>query len=361
VTASLVPVIVLAGADGDRSRIGVVVLAALACLLALAFVFSVAAGPTGFMPWRALSLVTGMSGSEISPRDAVVILDIRLPRAVMGAMIGAALASSGCVMQGLFRNPLADPGIVGASSGAALAAVTMIVLGGPFVAALPVEIRIYAMPVAAFAGALAVTALLYGVATRESATSVAMMLLAGIALGGLASAALGFLIFQSDESQLRELTFWTLGSIAGSTWDKLVVLLPFVAVALIAFQGIAGDLDAMLLGESEASHLGVSTEWTKRVAILGVAGAVGASVAMSGVIGFVGIVVPHLLRLATGPSHRFLLPASALLGAILLLAADLVSRTVVAPAELPIGILTALIGSPFFLWLLIRRRALVGL
>jgi iron complex transport system permease protein len=347
----------LARPAGDRTRIGLAALAALAALLAAALVLSVAAGPTGFMPGRALSTLIG----ETTGRDAIVILEIRLPRALMGMLIGAALAASGCVMQGLFRNPLADPGVVGASSGAALAAVAIIVIGGPLVAALPDWARPFALPSAAFAGALAVTTLLYGVATRDGGTSVALMLLAGIALAGLASAGMGLLIFMSDDAQLRQLTFWTLGSLGGATWEKLFVVLPIVGAALIAFQAIAGDLDAMLLGEAEAGHLGVSTEWTKRIAVLGVAGAVGASVAMSGIIGFVGIVAPHLLRLVVGPRHRVLLPACALLGAALMLAADLASRIVVAPAELPIGILTALIGSPFFLWLLVRRRALVGL
>jgi iron complex transport system permease protein len=343
---------------GDRTGIGFLTLAILSGLLLLVALLSVAAGPSGFMPFEALSILTGGPAVE---RDAIVILEIRLPRTVMGALIGAALGASGCVMQGLFRNPLADPGIVGASSGAGLAAVATIVLGGPFVATLPEGLRIYALPCAAFAGALVVTALLYGLATREGTTSVGVMLLAGIALAALAGAGMGFLIFLSDEVQLRQLTFWTLGSIGGATWEKTIAMLPLIGAALVAFQAIAGDLDAILLGEAEAGYLGVATERTKQIAIVAVAGAVGAAVAVSGVIGFVGIVVPHLLRLAIGPRHRLLLPTCALLGAVLLLVADLASRTIVAPAELPIGILTALIGSPFFLWLLLRRRALVGL
>ena len=264
-------------------------------------------------------------------------------------------------MQGLFRNPLADPGLVGTSSGAALAAVTVIVLGGPVTAMLPDWARPFALPAAAFAGALASTALLYAIATRDGRTSIGTMLLAGIALAALAAAGVGLLVFVSTDLQLRELTFWSLGSLAGATWEKVAVASPFILAALLAFVWLSRDLDAILLGETEAGYLGVSIETLKRVAVLAVAGAVGAAVAVSGAIGFVGIVVPHLLRLVIGPTHRALIPASALLGAILLLAADMASRTIVAPAELPIGILTALFGAPFFLWLLLSRRSLVDI
>jgi iron complex transport system permease protein len=264
-------------------------------------------------------------------------------------------------MQSLFRNPLADPGLVGISSGAALAAVTMIVLGGPLVAALPAVARLYALPTAAFAGALLATALLYSIATREGRTSIATMLLAGIAIAALAAAVIGVMIFISDDRQLRDLTFWSLGSLGGATWETAGVLLPFIGIALLAFARIAGDLDAMLLGETEAAHLGVEIETLKRTAIVAVSAAVGAAVAVTGVIGFLGMVVPHLLRLAIGPTHRALLPASALAGAALLTVADTACRVVVSPAELPIGILTALFGAPFFLWLLLRRRSVVDL
>jgi iron complex transport system permease protein len=348
---------------GDRRRLGLVVIAGLAGLLLVALLLSVASGPTGFMPGRAVAIVgAALSGhAHEDSRDALVILDIRLPRAAFALMVGAALATAGCVMQSLFRNPLADPGLVGISSGAGLAAVVTIVLGGPVVAALPAFARAFALPAAAFLGALAATALLYAIATREGRTSIATMLLAGIAIGALAAALIGILVFMSDDRQLRDLTFWTLGSLGGASWRKVGVLLPFVGLALIAFLRIAGDLDAMLLGEAEAAHLGVETEALKRTAIVATAAAVGAGVAMTGVIGFLGLVVPHLLRLVIGPMHRALLPASALAGAALLTLADLVCRVVVQPAELPIGILTALFGAPFFLWLLMRRRGILDL
>ncbi len=217
------------------------------------------------------------------------------------------------------------------------------------------------MPIAAFLGALITTAVLYRFATREGRTSIATLLLAGLAIGALAQAAIGLLIFMADDRQLRDITFWTLGSLSGSTWGKAGAIAPFLFVLLLALPFIVNGLDLMVLGEAEAFHMGVAVERLKRAAIVLVAAAAGAAVAFAGIIGFVGIVVPHLLRLALGPGHRVLLPASLCFGAILLLTADTVARVLVAPAELPIGIVTAAIGAPFFLVLLMRQRALVGL
>jgi iron complex transport system permease protein len=348
---------------GDRSGIARAAIVMLAILLVGALALSLASGPTGFMPGRAVEVLAGalIGASDAADRDTLVILDIRLPRAAFSLMVGAALAVAGCVMQSLFRNPLADPGLIGISSGAALAAVLMIVLGGPFAATLPEAMRPYALPVAAFAGALAVTTILYAIATRDGRTSIATMLLAGIAIGALAAAAIGLLIFMSDDRQLRDVTFWSLGSLGGATWEKAAVLFAFTGLPLLAFLRVARDLDAMLLGEAEALHLGVEVEGLKRLAIVAAAASVGAAVSFTGVIGFLGLVVPHILRLAIGPTHRALIPASALAGAILLTLADTACRIVVSPAELPIGVLTAFFGAPFFLWLLLRRRGLADL
>jgi iron complex transport system permease protein len=363
--SSAVHIVLPAGAPraaGDRSHLGSGAVLALSIGLLAAVWFSVVSGPTGFMPQRALAILfaalTGVTEASAA-RETLVVLEIRAPRAVLAVLVGAALATAGCVMQSLFRNPLADPGLVGTSSGAALAAVAVIVLGDPLLALLPGWAGAYMLPAAAFAGALSTTAILYAIATREGRTSIATMLLAGIAVAALAMAALGLFVFISDDSQLRELTFWTLGSLGGASWAKVAAVLPFMGFALLAFRFLSRCLDAMLLGETEAQHLGVSVQASKRLAIAAVAAAVGASVAVSGTIGFVGIVVPHLLRLVIGPTHRALLPASALAGGTLLIVADTVCRTVVAPAELPIGILTALFGAPMFLWLLLRRRGLV--
>jgi iron complex transport system permease protein len=222
-------------------------------------------------------------------------------------------------------------------------------------------VSMFALPLAAFTGGLIATILLYAIATRRGRTSVATMLLAGIALGAFAAAGSGLLIYVASEQQLREITFWSLGALSGASWTKLYVSGPMMALVLLAAPMLGRGLNAIVLGEAEAYHLGINVQRLKRSAIFIVAAATGAAVAVSGVIGFVGIVVPHLLRLAIGADHRPLLPACALLGAILLLLADMFARVVVAPAELPIGIVTAAIGAPFFLWMLLRNRSLVDL
>jgi iron complex transport system permease protein len=261
-------------------------------------------------------------------------------------------------MQGLFRNPLADPGLVGVSSGAALGAVATIVLGSALLGPLAARLGAYALPFAAFVGAFISTLALYAIATRGGRTHIATMLLAGIALGAFSGAATGLLVFTSTDQQLRDITFWSLGGLGGASWGKLAVAGPLMALVLLALPFLGRGLNVIVLGEAEAFHLGVHVQRLKFAAIFLVALATGAAVATSGVIGFVGIVVPHLLRLVMGADHRPLLPASALGGAILLLLADMVARTIAAPAELPIGILTAAIGAPFFLWMLLRRRGL---
>jgi iron complex transport system permease protein len=288
-------------------------------------------------------------------------MDIRLPRLATGLLVGAALAVSGAVMQGLFRNPLADPGLVGVGAGAGLGAVTAIVLGGFLPASLAALTGTYTVPIAAFLGGWAATLILYRVSTRAGRTSVATMLLAGIALGALAGAATGLLVYVADDQQLRDLTFWGLGSLAGASWTKLAVAGPIMLTAMAGTLWLARGLNGLALGEAAAAHMGIAVQRMKNLAILAVAGATGAAVAVSGGIGFVGIVVPHLLRLATGPDHRFLLPNAALLGASLLVGADILSRSVIAPAELPIGIVTALLGAPVFLWILLRRRGVLDL
>ena len=278
----------------------------------------------------------------------------------MGICVGAALALSGAVMQGLFRNPLADPGLVGVGAGAGLGAISAIVLGGALPVPLLEFLGIYAVPGAAFMGGWISTLLLYKVATRRGHTSVATMLLAGIALGALAGAVSGILIYMADDRQLRDLTFWGLGSLAGASWAKLISAAPLILISLVVAFRLGAGLNGLAFGEATALHIGISVQRLKNISILTVAAATGAAVAVSGGIGFIGIVVPHLLRLSIGPNHETLLPNAALLGAILLLMADIISRSVIAPAELPIGIITAVLGAPVFLWILLRRNAMVG-
>lgn len=344
-----------------RIRAGIV-LGALALLTLLVALASLGTGAVSLPIARvAAILAAGREAVPIDPafaRDGVIVFDIRLPRTLIGLLVGATLSLAGALLQGLFRNPLADPALVGVSSGSALAAAVTIVLGHHFVTGTgPIPFAV--LPVAAFVGGLGATVLLYAIATRRGRTSVATMLLAGVAIGALAGAGTGVLAFMSDDRQLRDLTFWTMGSVAGSTWTKVFIVGPVLLLILAAAPILSRALNALVLGEAEAFHLGIPVERTKRLLIVLVAVGVGCSVAVTGLISFVGLVVPHLIRIAVGPDHRLLLPASALGGAILLVASDMVARLVVAPAELPIGIVTALIGAPYFLWLLLRRNTVL--
>ena len=329
-------------------------------LVGLVFVASVLSLTTGAAGLGLGDLAAAAVGEGLSPRDQVVLLDIRFPRLALGLAVGAALAVSGVLLQGLFRNPLADPGIVGVSAGAGLGAVLAIVLGGLLPAGVAALFGSWLVPLAAGLGGWATTLLLYRVATNGKRTEVATMLLAGIALSALAGAATGVLTYLADDRQLRDLTFWGMGSLAGATWTKLTAAAPLMCLAIVLAPRLARGLNALALGEAQAAHMGVDVQRLKRLAIFATAAAAGAAVAVSGGIGFVGLVVPHLLRQIQGPDHRQLLPNAALLGAGLLVLADLFSRTIVAPAELPIGIVTALIGAPVFLWMLVHNAHLRG-
>ncbi len=343
---------------GAREGRAVLMLRALIVLLLVVSVLSLGTGAAGL---NLADLFRAALKGELSTRDQVILWNIRLPRLAMGLLIGAALAVSGALMQGLFRNPLADPGIVGVGAGAGLGAVLAIVLGGLLPAGIAVHFGGHLVPVAAFLGGWGATLLLYRLATRGGHTSVANMLLAGIALGALAGAFTGILVYLADDKQLRDLTFWSMGSLAGAGWGKLATALPLILPVLLFSPLMARGLNALALGEAQAAHLGIEVERLKQLIILGVAAATGAAVAVAGGIGFIGIVVPHLLRISTGPNHRYLLPNAALLGASLLVGADMIARTIVAPAELPIGIVTAVLGAPVFLWILMRRQGLVGI
>lgn len=344
------------GIAGDRSSRAKLALLGLGVLLAAASVISIMTGP---VPLSATTVLEAIFTPEaVSLRDQAIVWSVRLPRTLLAILVGGALAFSGALLQGLFRNPLADPGIIGVSAGASFAAITAIVLGEALLGAAAL---IYVLPVGAFLGGLIATICLYLIATRRGRTSIATMLLGGIAIAALMMAAAGVLIFMSNDQQLRELTFWSLGSLGGASWPKIFATTPFIIIGLLLGLAFAGGFNALALGESEARHLGIPVQVLKRTAIVAVALLTGTAVAVSGTIGFLGIVVPHLLRLFIGPDHRFLLPASLLLGAVLLVGADMISRTIVSPAELPIGIVTAMLGAPFFLWILLRNRSLVDL
>lgn len=255
-------------------------------------------------------------------------------------------------MQGLFRNPIVDPGLIGISSGAALMAAISIVLGHM----IPLLQGNAALSISAFIGGVGTCLLVYVISTRSGRTNIVTLLLSGVAIMALAEAIIGFMIFLADDDQLRDLTFWRMGSLSGATWEKLPYVLPVLALPLLSFPFLGKGLNALSLGEREAGHLGLSVERFKRLLVVLAGLCVGAGVAVAGIVVFVGLVVPHLVRLLSGPDHRTLLPFSFLLGAIVLSVADLLARTVVAPAELPIGIITAFLGAPFFLYLIQRKK-----
>lgn len=322
-------------------------LPALLLLLIVLLITAAAAALMGAFPIPALSLLQ----ANLTPQEQAVLHSIRLPRVLLAVIVGAALAVSGAALQGLFRNPLADPGLIGISSGAALAVALMIVIIGP----LPGILGLYGLSIAAFMGGLLTSIVIFRFAGLTGASSVTYILLAGIAINALASAGTGFLAYLSDDQELRSLTFWTMGSLGGALWPGVLICASLVIPATFVLYRNAQRLNILLLGESEARHLGVDSERLKRNIIICTAISVGAAVAVSGIIGFVGLVIPHLIRLTLGPDHRLLIPASALLGAIILIIADTVSRTLLAPAEIPVGIFTSLIGGPFFLWLLLKQ------
>jgi heme transport system permease protein len=290
---------------------------------------------------------------QVDARLEAVYLAIRLPRVLVALLFGAGLGVAGTAIQGLFRNPLADPGLIGVSNGSALGAVTAIVLSSRL--ALFGPVGEYLLPLAAGTGGLLATWLVYWMARdRTGRVGMTTLLLAGIAVSALAGAVTGLLTFSATDAQLRTIVFWSFGSLGNGTWDTLGISAPFILGPMVLLCWQARALNALLLGEQEAGHLGFDLTAIERIVVFFVAIMVGATVAFAGVIGFLGLVVPHLLRLWMGPDHRWLLPSAGLLGATLLGVADLICRTLLAPAEIPIGILTAMVGVPFFLWL-IRR------
>ena len=333
---------------------------ALTALLMVALWLSLALGPVSLPlldTLEALLSLSGLSAEQVPGQAELIIGQIRLPRTLLGLSVGAVLALCGVAMQGLFRNPLADPGLVGVSSGAALGAALVIVGSASLGWGLgPLWLQPYLLSLAAFAGGLGVTAVVYRLGRRDGQTSVAAMLLAGVALSALAGALIGLFTYLADDATLRSLTFWNMGSLNGASYARLWPLLLVGVGVAIWLPRRATALNALLLGESETRHLGFEVERLKRELVLCTALGVGAAVAAAGLIGFIGLVVPHLLRLLVGPDHRILLPASAMAGAALLLLADLLARLLLAPAELPIGIITALLGAPFFLYLLVKGR-----
>ncbi|WP_045420256.1 FecCD family ABC transporter permease [Vibrio campbellii] len=330
-------------------------LLALSGVLAFIAVASITVGPMNISFSDSLRSLTG-AGSDLAPHIQLVINEIRLPRTILCMFIGAILAICGVVMQGLFRNPLAESGIIGVSAGAALGGAFAIVVFADFSQNYPTLMNLAALPFFAFLGGALTTVLVYWLGTNKFGTSVTIMLLAGVAISALSGAAIGFMNFIADDQMLRDLTLWSMGSLAGANWSGIALAAVTLVLLMFWFQKKAMSLNALLLGESEAKHLGVPVQKLKRQLILLSAVGVGITVSISGAIGFIGLVIPHLGRMLAGPDHRTLLPISALMGALLLTAADMFARVVVAPAELPVGIVTALIGAPFFIYLLFQQK-----
>ncbi|WP_254543920.1 vitamin B12 ABC transporter permease BtuC [Halomarina pelagica] len=288
---------------------------------------------------------------EVSRATEIIVVRLRLPRIALAAVVGFALAAAGTVMQGFFRNPMADPSIIGVSSGAAVGAVAAIVVGPPaIVAGLPAGVRIAAL---AFAGALAAAALVYAIASKDGRTPVATLLLAGVAVQTFLGAVVSFLLVQAGDSLERAL-YWLMGHLHGAGWNDVTLTLPVVLVSFGVLAAYARDLNVLLLGEEDAHALGIEVERTKRILLAVSTLMTAVAVAVVGVVGFVGLIVPHVMRLLVGPDHRILLPTSALAGSTFLVLTDALARS--GPGELPVGIVTAALGAPFFLYLLRRRE-----
>jgi iron complex transport system permease protein len=329
--------------SGDRAWISFSLLAAL-----VVGVVSLGTGPAWLSPAEVLRALAG----EGPLASQAIILDIRLPRVVLGALVGASLGASGAAMQGLFRNPMADPYVVGISPGAALGAVIATAFGISAAGFLGLS----AVPLAAFLGGLGAALTVVTLARRGGRFPVADLLLVGLAVGAFAGAAYSFLLLRLDDGEIAGVLFWLLGSLAPANWGRVLAVLPYLVVATAGLLLLIRGLDVLSLGEEEAGYLGIRVDRLKLLAVALAALAASAAVAVSGVIGFVGLIVPHVARLFVGPRHALLLPVAGLWGAAFLMLADAAARTVISSAEIPVGVVTALCGAPFFLYLLRRSR-----
>ncbi|PNH89008.1 FecCD family ABC transporter permease [Vibrio diazotrophicus] len=327
-----------------------------AIALYCATVASISMGAMNISLSDSLKSLLPLGNHDLPAHVTMIVQQVRLPRTLLAIAVGGILAISGAVMQGLFRNPLADPGIIGVSSGAALGAALAIVVFGDLANHYPNLLLFGTVPMFACIGGALTTFAVYRLGTSSNGTSVTMMLLSGVAISALAGAALGLLNYYADDQALRDLSLWTMGSLAGANQKGLWLAFATLMILFIAYYRDADKLNAMLLGEAEARHMGINVQALKRRLIVLAAFGVGVTVALSGMIGFIGLIVPHLARMIIGPNYRSLLPVTLFLGALLLLISDMLARTVVAPLDMPVGIVTALLGAPFFVWLLIKQK-----
>jgi iron complex transport system permease protein len=334
------------------------VLISMGITVVLCFLLAIQLGSVDISTQSLIRILNPFSDSHVESNLQLIIEKIRLPRALLALLIGATLASCGTVTQGLFRNPLADPSLIGVSAGASIGATAVIALGSHWIGNdfSHSTFGISMVSMGAFFSALITVLLVYKLSTSHRGTSVATMLLAGIAITALAGGFTSLLEYISDSEALRRISLWRMGGLDGANYLQVLLMASVVLTLTVLFNRYSAQLNALLLGESEARHLGISVQKTKLSLIVLVAAGVGFSVSIAGGIGFIGLIVPHIMRLIIGPDHRFLIPATLMAGAILLLLADTVSRTIIAPAELPVGIITALIGAPFFISLLQKRH-----
>ncbi|WPR74643.1 iron ABC transporter permease [Algoriphagus sp. NG3] len=322
-------------------------------VLVLVLIASLSLGAYGIPFSNTLAILLdqlGISLGSYEMQQANVLLQIRAPRVLMAMLVGGGLGIAGAALQGMFRNPLVEPGLIGVSTGSALFAVIFMVLI-PSVTSLA-WIKMLGLPLFAFIGGLICVTSAYQLSKSQGRTDAATLILAGVAINALAAALIGLVLFFADDSALRSFTFWSLGDLGGAIWSKIPVSLILIGVPSILLLFHSRHLNALALGEQEAFHMGVNVQQVKITLLICSALIVGVGVSMVGMIGFVGLVVPHLIRILFGADHRLVLPGSFLLGAILMNFADLIARIIVIPAEMPIGVITALIGAPFFIWLI---------
>jgi len=328
-------------------------------LVLLSAIASICLGALPISPKQVFAILAHTAGWDTGilydEMNEQVLLTLRLPRVILALLVGTALAVSGVALQGVFRNPLVDSGLIGIASGASFFAALYLLMGSaiPFLIAGNTALT---LAFVAFLGAGITTSIVYRISRFQQSIQITMLILAGVALNAIAGALTGLLTYLASESELRDLTFWSLGSLGGATWENCVILTPFVLIPLLFIFRLSSALDAFALGEQSAYFLGTNTKKTKLIAFIAATAMVGASVSFVGAIGFIGLVIPHILRSIVGPSHRQLIPLSALAGATLLCLSDLISRTILAPTEVPVGIITALVGTPILFVIILRQK-----
>tara|TARA_Y100001960_G_C14676101_1_gene828553 strand:- start:96 stop:1157 length:1062 start_codon:yes stop_codon:yes gene_type:complete len=335
-------------------------------ILLFLFVLYLLIGPVKISPTQIIDILFKKLGlinqdySSYSKIQETVILNLRLPRLFMAVLVGSGLGATGAVLQGLFRNPLIDPGFIGVSSGAAVGAIIAIMFSQISIYFFSVNFSYFLIPLLSVLGSFVTTYSIYKISKYYNKTNIMTMLLAGIAINALSGSIIGLFISFSSDLELRTFTFWTLGGLDSADWQIMPIVLLFIVSSLIVLYLLKNKLDIFMLGDEQAAHLGIDVEKLKKTIILFSAIIVGVSVAFCGMIGFVGLVTPHIIRLFVGPKHKYLIPGSALFGAFILVISDLIAKTIISPAQLPIGVITSLIGAPFFIFLILKQKNRIG-